>query len=440
MKKIFIQKRYGLFFEMGTGKTKIVLDFAGSMLHHKKIGRVLVLAPLSALATWEDEIRLNWSPDLKLNYFVLRPNCSPLWRRSHLVISNYDYAKRIKKELGEWAPDLVVIDESHRIKNPYAKQSKLAHYLGNICRYAIIMTGTPIGNHPLDLWSQFKFLVPGLLDEKFKDFKEKHVIYGGAGGYQIKKYKRLDELGKKIAPFARSLKKSEYLSLPKKNFILCPVEMGERARQMYKTMEEDFVAYIEKDKTVTAPIALAKLTKLSQISGGFIRDTKTEEDHPVHEAKLEVLKGLTDDLLEQDSKRVVIFARFKWELNKIRELLSPDWCTYQISGEISPGERKLAQSLFSSNGGAMICQIASGSASMNLQTCNYTIFYSVDYSHINFMQAQDRTHRIGQTLPCFYYLLACKATLDREIYRILRQKKDVADEVIRLIKERNVHS
>lgn len=433
MKLIYNRKRVGLFFEMGTGKTKIVLDFLGAMFTNKKIARALVIAPLTALDVWEDEIDKNWPSNL--TYSLLRPDTPDTWEDAQLVLINYDYARRIIKDLIKWSPDVVTIDESHRIKNPNAKQSRAAHRLGPVCRYAICLTGTPIGNHPLDLWSQFKFLVPDLLDEKFKDFKKKYGVWGKFGGFQLIKYKRLPRLARLVGPYVRSLKKGD--EIPAKNFIEYPVEMGDYGRKIYKDMERDFVTFVKEESGLTpisAPIVLAKLAKLSQISGGYIRDTEKEKNFPVHTAKLDALREITDNLIESDVKRVIVFARFLWEIEEIKKVLGPKWPTYTIKGGVPREQRKLAISMFNESGGAMICQTTSGSASMNLQAANYVIFYSLNYSHIDFLQAQDRVHRIGQTKPCFYYMLLCKGTLDRPIYRLLKQKKNIADEMITLVK------
>lgn len=438
LKRIYNKKRFFLAWEMGTGKTKAALDFLGAMFYHRKIGRALVIAPLSVLNVWEDEIKKNWSIDI--TYTTMRPRCADDWQKFQTVFVNYDYARVCVKELMRWAPDVVILDESHKIKNPHAKQAKMAHRLGAICRYAICLTGTPIGNRPLDLWSQFKFLVPGLLQPDYKDFKDRYMIPGGFGGYEVKKYRNLKELASVISPHVKSLKKKDYLSLPEKNFIEIPVEMGERARELYRSMEKDFVAAVNESTSIVAPIVLAKLTKLCQISGGFIRNTEDSQDHPIHRSKLEVLQGITDDLLEADVKRVVIYARFLWEIDEIKKLLAPNWVTYEVSGRVKDeAQRKLAQTMFTASGGAMICQIASGSLGLNLQAANYMIFYSVDYSFINFSQAQDRIHRSGQTLPCFYYMLLAKGTLDRRIYSILKGKRNVADQIMTLVKESQSH-
>lgn len=421
--------------DMGLGKTKIGLDFAGSMLFHRKIGRVLVMAPLSALSVWEDEIEKNWDDSLGLVYATLRPESSALWKNAQLILTNYDYAKRIISELMEWAPDLVILDESHKIKNPYARQSKISHRLGAICTYAVCLTGTPIGNRPFDLWSQFRFLVPDLLDDTFKNFKNRYAAGWTKGGYEVNKYRDMKGLAKLVAPYVKSAKKEDYLDLPPKNFIEVPVEMGERGRKLYKSMEKDFVAAVNESTSIVAPIVLAKLTKLSQISGGFIRDTEEQKDHVIHRSKLEVLDGICDDLKDAGTERVVIFARFIWEIKEIQKLLAPSWVTYIISGDVDMNQRKLAQTMFNASGGAMICQTQTGSGSLNLQAANYVIYYSLDYSYLNFAQSQDRIHRSGQTKPCFYYVLLSKGTLDRRIYKILESKRNVADDMMSLVKE-----
>lgn len=440
------RKRYYFALDMGLGKTKIALDFVGVLHYFHKVARSLILCPLNVIPVWEDEIEKNW-PDklIDMGYTVLRPGShKDRWKRSSVVITNYDYAKRVIQELMEWAPDVVILDESHKIKNPHARQSKIAHRLGAICRYAICLSGTPIGNRPFDLWSQFKFLVPDLcvenkLEQNFTDFKNRYGCAKGFGGFEFKKFRDLPKVARLIKPYVKSAKSGDYLTLPKTNFIEVPVEMGEKARKLYAQMEKEFVAEVNEMTTISAPIVLAKLTKLSQISGGFIRDTETEIDHPVHRAKLEVLKGICEDLVDQGTKRVVIFARFLWEIEQIRKTLTecaPDWTIYEVSGRIkTEGERKLAQSMFTQDGGAMICQIATGSVGLNLQAANYCIFYSLDYSFINFAQAIKRIHRPGQTLPCFFYLLLCKATLDRRIYSILKGKRSIADEVMNMVKE-----
>lgn len=436
-KLIFRRKRVGLFWEMGTGKTKAALDFLDVMLFHKKIARALVVCKLRGIPTWVSEIEKNLPPEV--TYYVLRPGpVSPSWEKAKIIIVNYEYARICIKNLLRLAPDVVVIDEGHRIKNPYARQSKMAHKLAQVCTYAVDLTGTPIGNHPLDIWSQFKFINPDLLEEKFQEFKDHYTVRGGFGGFEVKKYKNLKSLAKIIHPYISIQKKNINVE---KTFIEVPVELPENAKKHYRQMEKDFVTYVTSEKAISAPIVLAKMMKLSQISGGHIHSTETGEDFPLHTAKLEALKELTDSLLDQQEKRVVVFARFIWELNEIKKLLAPDWATFTIKGGVTLAEQTLAEKLFKESGGAMLCQTDSGSESMNLQSCAYAIFYSLNYSAISFQQGQDRIHREGQkNSSCYYYMLLAKGTLDRRIYGILKDKKNVADQVMSLVEEARSHA
>lgn len=433
---IYKVKRVLLAHEMGTGKTQAVLHFIGCMLWAKKISRALIICKLRGLAVWEDEIKQTMPKSI--TYSVYRPGpMSTTWDASAIILTNYDYARVHYDELKNLGADVIVFDESHRIKNPQARQSKLAHKLGKICRYAVCMTGTPMGNHPLDLWSQFKFLKADLLEEKFKDFKQAYAIFGGFGGYEIRKYKHLPKLAALIRPYVSVQRKTIAVG---KSFIEVPVDLPADSKKKYMEMDKDLVTYVNSETAVSAPIVLAKLMKLSQISGGFLQDSETKEIFPLNTAKLEALKELTDSLLEQGEKRIVVFARFLWELEQIKNMLANDWSTYTIKGGVTIKEQKLAESLFKEQGGAMLCQIASGSESINLQSCSYTFFFSCDYSSINFQQAQDRTHREGQkSHTCFYYVLLARGTRDRAIYGILRGKKEMSESMIQMIRRGKRH-
>ncbi len=449
MKRIYKTERQLIWGGLGTGKTKVALDFIQVMLKAGKITRALIVAPLTALVgTWEEQMEID-APGLAYSFMVkgIKTN----WD-CPVVLSNYDYfiSRRVKKRdrfgqvipdkyerdktrinmLLDWKPDVVILDESHKIRNRNSQSAKVAHKLGRVCKYAICLTGTPKGNkRVLDLWSQFKFLKSDLLEERFEDFKFEHTVYKG---YEQKKFRNLDVLAGKIKPFMTRMKLT---GLPETTDIPYRVDMDLHAKKLYKQMEKDFIAEIDKETVVTAPIVLAKLMKLSQLSGGFIRGNDGVYT-AVHRNKLEALQEICDELLENDTERVVIFCRFRWEIDEIAKLLAPNWVTYKIDGRAKPHERQLAVRLFNGEaGGAMICQIGTGSASLNLQTANYMIFYSTDYSFINYTQGRGRIHRLGQTKPCFYYQLRCKGTLDAKIYRLLNEHKDAENEFMRLVDE-----
>jgi SNF2 family DNA or RNA helicase len=440
MKKIYKMKHALVCGDMGVGKTKIAVDFIANLIWSKKISKALVIVPIEAIGVWEQQISNNCP---FINYSLYLSNERVDWE-AHIVIINYDYLcprrkknqktmkysinKNILNSVIEWNPQVVVIDEGHKIKRPTARRSKAVHQLGLIAEYTIDLTGTPTGNKKvMDLWSQFRFIKPDLLSDKFVAFKYRYGIWGGFNNFQLFGTKNVKELFKIIAPYTIRIKKT---GLPEKNFIRYPVIMPFKAREIYRQMADDLVASIDQ-KNIVAPLVLTKMMKLSQIAGGFIKDEK-KENHPIHRAKLEALDNILDELENNDTQRVVIFARFLWELGEIKKLLEcRGWWVHRVNGRLRPE----VQNRFDTQGGAIVCQTASGSGSNNLQAANYMIFYSTDYSLINFKQAQDRIHRIGQTLPCFYYFLQCRGTIDNKIYSLHMENKEVAEEIMSLMQD-----
>lgn len=456
LKKTFRAKRVLIIGDMGVGKTKIGVDFVGNLVWHKKVSRAIVIAPLEAIDVWLDEIRTN-CPFLSYSLFLKGETVN--WN-ANIILVNYDYVcprrkkrkptaraiqkaalsgrkpkvkhfidKEIIRMISTWSPQVVIIDEGHKIKRPTARRSKAIHQLGPIAEYTIDLTGTPTGNKKvMDLWSQFQFIKPGLLDPTFDEHKQRYGVWGGFGGFELLKTKNVKQLMEIIAPHTIRIKKT---GLPEKNFIPYKTTLPPEAREIYRQMEEEFVAYVNGEHVV-ASIALTKMMKMSQIAGGFIKNER-KEDLFVHRAKLDALREILEDLTESGTKRVVIFARFLWELDQIRQILEAQkWPNiHRVKGRV----QQPVLDKFNQEGGIMLCQTASGSGSNNFQAANYMIFYSTDYSLINHCQAVDRIHRLGQTLPCFYYFIQSKATIDVRIYRLLQENKDAAEEIKTLAEE-----
>lgn len=453
MKRCYKRQRQLIIGPPGTGKTKVAIDFISVLLQAGKIKRALVIAPLTAIVgVWEEQLEID-APQLK--YSLVRPD-SPIKDDVPLLLTNYDYFRPRRKKkrskrtgliikdrffrdhsvldaLIAWEPDVVVLDESHKIKNPYSKNSKAAHKLCRVPPFVIELTGTPQGNKKvLDLWSQFEALQPGLLDSTYNEFKDHYCIWGGFGGYEFVKFRNVKELATLIRPYITRLKEEE---LPKQQNIPVRVDMTPRAKELYKQMEKEFLVELRtlkgQKKTIVAPIVLAKMTKLRQIAGGFIIDEEGKT-HDIHTCKLETMKEIMDELKEAGVKRVVIYAAFKWELKKIREWLT-DWVTFSIDGSTPPTQRRLAIQIYNESGGVMICQTATGSESINLQAGNYEIDYSSDFSYINYVQRRKRIHRPPQKKTCFYYQLKCKGTIDVDIYRLFEEHLSADKEFMQLI-------
>lgn len=447
LKKIFRKKTVAVFGDMGTGKTKIGGDFIANMIWHGKIKKAIVIGPLTALPVWELHFDENCG---FVTYSYYLKDSKPDWS-ANVILINYDFfsprAKKkeitrgrrkgqkkryidwsIMKEIEEWAPEVIIIDEGHKIKKHSSRRAKALHKLAPTAEYRLDLTGTPVGNKKIiDLWSQFEFLKPGFLG-KFDDYKRFYGIWGDFGGFKLIGYKNLKHLADRIRPYVIRIKKNLGVE---KQFIPYPVILPQSARRIYTEMEDEFITEVD-GRIITASIVLSKAMKLFQVSGGFIRTKKGGDDLPVHRAKLDAMQEIMEGLRENGTTRAVIFARFLWEIAEVRKLLeSEGWWVHRVDGRVP----KEALKKFNEEGGVMLCQIASGSVANNFQAANYCIFYSTDYSLINFQQAVDRIHRLGQDKTCFYYMLTCRGTMDAKIYKALRENKEVSDEILKILEE-----
>lgn len=440
-RRIYRMKAQAVIGDVGSGKTKIGVDFIGNMIYAGKASRAVVICPLTALGVWEQSFEEN-CPFVRI-CFLTADSPIPDWN-ANVILINYDYfaPKKKKKEvrgekrsyidwkmvenLIEWAPQIGIIDEGHKVKNPYSRRAKGVHKIAEVCEYKIDFTGTPSGNkNMIDWWSQFRFLKPDLLDDKFKKHKHRYGIWGGFCGFQYFGPKNEREFAKIVAPYVFRIENKD---LPPENDIPYRVIMPSKAMDLYREMEEEFVITME-DKNITATIALSKLMKLAEIAGGFIKDNEGK-NIAIHTAKLDALSEIVEDMEETGTQRIVIFARFIWELESIAERVKDKWWVHRVSGRVP----KEAQKHYDEEGGIMLCQIASGSDANNFQSGNHEIFYSTDDSLINWTQARGRIRRRGQTKPSFYHLLGCKGTVDIHRYHMLQQNKDVAKNILEMIR------
>lgn len=448
LRRLHKRKRQLFWFDPGEGKSKIAIDFIAAMLFYQKIRRALIIGPLTAIfGVWEEQIEID-APHLIGQYHILRPDKKPDWKKP-ILLANYEYVSpktrddRVNKEvlesLLEWNADVLILDESHKIKNPYSRTAKACFRLSMAAEYLAALTGTPKGNkRVLDLWSPIHCLAPEVIPLSYGEFKDYYGVKSGFGGFERKKFRHLDELAESVSPYIMT-QKAKIKHTPTHTNVR--IDLSPKVKELYKMMEEEFLITIDKERIVTATIVLSQAIKLSQIAGGFVR-TNDGEDVLVHRFKLDALQDLLEDLAES-TDRVVIFARFTWEIEQIRKMLTSlkqPWPTYEISGRAKPEEKKLAKELFNSAGGALVCQIASGSASLNLQSSNYAIFYSIDGSYINYDQALMRLRPQHQERTCHYYHLRVRGTIDSHLYSIINQNRDANQEFRALLEGiRNDH-
>lgn len=429
----------GLLMEQGTGKSLTSIAIAGRRFLRGEIQRCLVVAPASVVPVWPKEFALHANfphevlalegPVTKREQALLSwpPDPSKL----QVAVVNYEATWRMEETLAQWKPDMIICDESQRIKTPSAKQSKAMYRLGRIAKYRLILTGTPVTQGPLDFFSQYKFLDPSIFGNSYYAFRARYAIMGGFENRQIVGYKNLPELIKKAHSIAFRVTKAEALDLPPFTDQVLYCELEPKAARIYDELRKLSVAELSEEKILTATNVLSRLLRLSQITGGYLGDGEGGIEH-VSKAKMNLLDETLDDLLGA-GKKVIVFARFLPEITGIRGLLEAKGIDYEwIAGEVPMAQRGKAVQRFQEETGCKVflAQIQTAGLGITLTSADTAIFYSLDFSFANYDQARARLHRIGQRNAVTYIHLVARDTVDEKILAALKDKKDVATEVV----------
>lgn len=420
LKKLLKKKRGGgLFMEMGTGKTKVAIDFAAAKEMKGEIKQVLVLGPLSTLGVWDSEIRKHCPSDT-LKWKVINYDKA---RITHYLQQLRSYCKQ--------TPTLLVCDEGHKLKNPQSKQSKAAYVLSKLCVSSLVLTGTPITKHPLDLFGEMRVVDDTILGSSWGVFRKTYAMWGGYGGYQLIKYIGLKGLRARVDPHIFIALKDDCLDLPKRTHEVIPVDLR-KSRKVYEQMARDSVVEFESGQVSEAPIVLTQLLRLSQITGGWLRGADGKYVSVGHE-KREAFSKLVGEFREQDRQKIVVFVRFINELRDCAHVCAEHgYKVLPFYGAVSRSTRdqRIARFDETDEPTVFIAQIQAGSLGISLVAASEAIFYSHTYDYAEFAQACDRLHRIGQSRPVTYYHLIAKDTVDEAVWLALKTKRNIAELVL----------
>lgn len=419
-------KSLGLWMDQGTGKTITSLKILGNWYKRDKVNNLLILAPKSVLTVWEDEIEkflsipYTISKDIK---DVLKPK--KIDNGIFICLAaNYEILKRFKGKSNKLKNfyDMVIADESHRIKNPNSIQSKQAYFLSRGSSIKLALSGTPKGNSDFDFFSQYRFINDEIFGAKTKLFRDKYFDPCGWMGHDVKlKESKKKEFYSLVNQYSFRVTKQEALELPplvEKNIW---VELSPKTQKIYDKLKKESLIEIGL-KTIVADLSITLVTKLQQICCGFIYD-EDKEPILIGDEKLKVLKDLLQD---HNNEKVVIFCKYTWEINTLKRALSK----YRIliyDGNSSIDEWKK----FKTNKyDILITQIKKGGTGLNLQNASVVIFFSLSYSYIDLSQAKDRVYRNGQLNKVTIYYLLAKNTIEKNILKSLNNKKEGAKAIL----------
>lgn len=435
---------FGELFEMGCGKTLTTIAVAGALYNMGKIDRVLVVAPTSVCSVWPHDLNqfaaFPWEArvllgDKKKRLKSLNELENWPFKALRIAVINYESTHRegIFEALAAYKPDLIVCDESQRIKNPSAAQSKALHKLGDAAPFRMILSGTPVQNNAVDLYSQYRFLDPAVYGANFYAFKNRYCIMGGYGQHQIVGYRNMDELVEKEHSVAYRVTKEECLDLPQQTFINRYVQFTDAEQAIYEQLRKSSFLELETGENVTATTILTMYLRLMQLTGGFLTADESTRPKQVNTAKLDALADIVDDYVVDAGKKLVIFARFRAEIAAIENLLRLRKIQYgSIYGDVPMEERGKIVEDFQTNPDTkvFVAQIQTAGLGITLHAASTAVFYSYDYNYANYAQALARIHRIGQRLPVTYIHLVVDGSIDEKILAALENKEDMAKTVV----------
>lgn len=451
-------KAYALFWMMGLGKSRTTLDTAAWQYLEGRIDTLLVIAPKGVHRNWiTDEVPAHLSPDVVRSHALwyegsktgsknYQASLAQAVEFDGLLIVAMNYDAVITRQGKAFCEQLMkrrtmlVLDESPRIKNPRSKRTKAVIKLGQKAVSRRILTGTPITNGPFDAYSQIDFL-----DERFwyrqhlgsyfafKNhfgiFQNMHLSNGRNFQTRVG-FKNVDSLYDMLLPISDRKTKEEVLDLPPKVYSKIYVELTKQQQQIYNSIKDDALAFLESGEMVTAPIIIVQMLRLQQIINGFVM---TELDQQIVDIeggnpRVDALIGALDDTAPQQS---IVWARFQHDIDLIARRLDEEKITYvRYDGRTSDKDRATAIADFrAGTARVFLANPAAAGEGLTLIEATVVIYYSNTFKLAERLQSEDRPHRIGQTKTVLYIDLVCPDTIDERIVKALRDKMDVASTI-----------
>ena len=446
------KEEFAYFMEMGTGKTKVLIDNLAMLYDKGKVDGALIIAPKGVVGTWYNQELPNHLADHIENVTVLwqaninkkqQEKLDQLFKtghKLHILVMNVealstDKGKLFAAKFLRSHKSMLAIDESTTIKNPKAKRTKNILSLGDICKYRRIMTGSPVTRNPLDLYSQCEFLNPRLLQftsyyafrNRYAEMKTIHVH--GRSVNVVHKFQNLKELSETLKPFSYRVLKQDCLDLPEKVYIKREISLSPEQKKLYEQMKKQAIAVLN-GKQVTSVTVLTQLMRLQQITCGHF----TADDGSIQPVKNNRLAELLD-VLEEVEGKVIIWGHYQEDVKNIVNILTEKYgpgSVVSYYGLTPQEERQKNIKRFQANNGVrfLVGTPQTGGYGITLTEANTVIYYSNGYDLEKRMQSEDRAHRIGQKKTVTYVDIIAQDTVDEKIVKSLRKKINIASEVM----------
>ncbi len=452
LEKSWNKETYAYFMEMGTGKTKVLIDNMSMLYDKGKIDGALIIAPKGVIKTWYEQeipthlpnhienVTVLWQPNITKTQQEKLESLFEIETALHILVMNveaFSTEKGVKfasKFLNSHKV-LMAIDESTTIKTPAAKRTKNILDLGIYAKYRRIMTGSPVTKNPLDLYTQCYFLDPYLLDHaSYYSFRNRYAVMKtmhvrGRSIQVVHKFQNLSELSDKLKGFSYRVLKEDCLDLPSKNWTKRHITLSKEQQKVYNEMKKTALATLNGKVTSTMTV-ITQLMRLQQITcGHFVADDGTTQ-----EIKNNRITELMDVLDEIEGK-AIIWGHWQKDIqnmvSEIEKIHGPG-SVVDYYGLTPQEDRQDNIRKFQSDPKCrfMVGTPSTGGYGITLTAANTVIYYSNGYDLEKRLQSEDRAHRIGQKQTVTYVDLICEDTVDEKIVKSLRNKINIASEVL----------
>jgi|TARA_R100000482_G_scaffold106504_1_gene48992 SNF2 family DNA or RNA helicase len=453
LKKSWNKKEFAYFMDMGTGKSKVLIDNMCVLYDRGEITGALIVAPKGVYRNWEQgELPTHipehvmydtvlWNPNQTKTQIEKQKRLYQVDDNLKIFVMNVE-AFSTKKGCTEAErflnshQSLMAIDESTTIKNKDAKRTKSIVKIGKSAHYKRILTGSPVTKSPMDLYTQAEFLDEWLLGHSsFFSFQYEYAIVqrrsmGAHSFNQVVGYRNLDKLNGILENFSYRVKKEDCLDLPDKVYIKRSVELTDEQKSVYNSLKTFALALLE-EGSVTTDTILTQLLRLQQVCSGHVK----MDDGVMKTFNSAKLPELMSVLEEVDGK-VIIWANFTHDIKTIEQEISKVYGAETVAtyyGETESDDRQSIVNRFQDPDNPLkyfIGQPRTGGYGLTLTEAKTVVYYSNNFDLEIRLQSEDRAHRIGQTSKVTYIDIVADKTVDERILKALRNKINIASQVL----------
>lgn len=465
------EQAFAVFWEQGTGKSKLIIDTAAWLWKKGLIDCVLVVSPNGVHRNWvDDEIPTHIPDSIKQDSRVLlynSPHASTKWHEdkckqalhfdgltwisisynafmtaqtktsrnggTHKWMGGKNYMKKILAA----RKCLYVLDESIDIKTPGAKRTKSIVASGHYGQYTRILNGTPIANGPFDIYSQIRFLDPQFWKKHdfptVTEFRQYFGIWKKGYNRQAEKefqhcvgYRRLDELNRLLEPISSRVLKTDVLDLPAKLYSKRYFEMNPVQQRVFDDIKNDAMSFLDNGGLVTTPLPITQLLRARQILSGYV---PTDDEEPVQ------MLGKTNPRLQlqlEECERLphkgIIWCSFRMDIDLLCDKLGSKAVRYD--GAVNGEQRAANKHAFKTDRKVqfIVANQAAMSRGHTYTEAHTHHYYNNSFNFIDRVQSEDRSHRAGLK-HSVHYIDLIGDEVDWKIIKALRYKMSISDQI-----------